>query len=72
MEAENLETNDKLPDDIKIDFPTGNNDQSWMPLFLSIFNMLNGNNSNVMLEKEVSYLQGKVDTLEKIVMKKED
>ena len=39
----------------------------WIPLF-SAFLMNSGNSqSNIELEKKVSYLEGKVDTLEKIL-----
>ena len=38
-----------------------------LPLLMAVFS---NNNTNVSLEKEVSYLSGKVDTLEKIVLNK--
>lgn len=40
----------------------------WIPLF-SAFMMNSGNNqSNIELEKKVSYLEGKIDTLEKMLL----
>ena len=40
----------------------------WIPLFLA-FVMNPGNNQpNVELEKKVSYLEGKIDTLEKMLL----
>lgn len=46
-------------------------DDMWMPLFLSILAMLGNQTPNIQLEKEVSYLSGKVDTLEKIIVSKD-
>lgn len=40
-----------------------------LPLLMAVFS---NNNTNVPLEKEVSYLRGKIDTLEKIIMDKND
>ena len=45
---------------------------TWLPLFLSLLTMVNSPTSNIQLEKEVSYLSGKVDTLEKIIVSKEN
>ena len=43
----------------------------WAPLFLSMLAMSGSQTPNVQLEKEVAYLGGKVDTLEKIIIGKE-
>lgn len=40
-----------------------------LPLLMAVFS---NNNTNVPLEKEVSYLSGKVDTLEKIILTKNE
>lgn len=42
------------------------NSNLWAIAFLALFSMVNVPNSN--LEKEVSFLSGKVDTLEKIML----
>lgn len=42
----------------------------WMPLFLLTLAMSGNQTPNIQLEKEVSYLSGKVDTLEKIIVSK--
>ena len=42
----------------------------WMPLFLSMLAMSGSQTPNIQLEKEVAYLGGKVDTLEKIILEK--
>lgn len=42
----------------------------WLPLFLSMFTMLGNQSPNAQLEKEVAYLSGKVDTLEKLLLTK--
>lgn len=42
----------------------------WMPLLLLMFAMSGNQTPNIQLEKEVSYLSGKVDTLEKIIVSK--
>jgi len=47
-----------------------NKNDIWLPLFLSILAMTGSQPSNTMLEKEVSYLHGKVDTLEKIILER--
>lgn len=44
----------------------------WMPLFLSMLAMSGSQTPNIQLEKEVAYLGGKVDTLEKIIVSKEN
>lgn len=44
----------------------------WMPLFLLMFAMSGNQTPNIQLEKEVAYLGGKVDTLEKIIVSKEN
>lgn len=43
-----------------------------LPLLMAVFSNNNTNNTNVSLEKEVAYLHGKIDTLEKIIMDKND
>lgn len=43
----------------------------WMPLFLLMFAMSGSQAPNIQLEKEVAYLSGKVDILEKIIISKE-
>jgi len=43
----------------------------WLPLFLSMFATSGNQAPNIQLEKEVAYLSGKVDTLEKIIIGKE-
>lgn len=40
-----------------------------LPLLMAVFS---NNNTNVPLEKEVAYLRGKIDTLEKIIIDKND
>lgn len=45
---------------------------TWLPLFLSLLMMSNNHAPNIQLEKEVSYLNGKVDALEKIIVSKEN
>lgn len=42
----------------------------WIPLFLSMLAMSGSQTPNIQLEKEVAYLSGKVDTLEKIILEK--
>lgn len=43
----------------------------WLPLFLSLLAFSGGSQTpNIQLEKEVAYLSGKVDTLEKIILEK--
>lgn len=42
----------------------------WMPLFLSMLAMSGSQTPNIQLEKEVAYLGGKVDTLEKIILER--
>ncbi len=39
----------------------------WIPLFVAFITNFGNNQSNVELEKKVSYLEGKIDTLEKIL-----
>lgn len=46
------------------------NNDLWLPLFLSMFAMSGSQTPNIQLEKEVAYLSGKVDTLEKIIVSK--
>lgn len=46
------------------------NNDLLLPLFLSMFAMSGSQTPNIQLEKEVSYLSGKVDTLEKIMVSK--
>ena len=48
------------------------NNDLWIPLFLSMFAMSGNQAPNIQLEKEVAYLSGKVDTLEKIIVSKEN
>lgn len=43
---------------------------TWIPLFLSMLAMTGNQTPNIQLEKEVAYLSGKVDTLEKIILEK--
>ena len=43
------------------------NNDSWLPIFLTLFSMLNSQIPNIALEKEVAYLHGKIDAIEKIV-----
>ena len=44
----------------------------WLPLFLSLLAFSGGSQTpNIALEKEVAYLHGKVDTLEKIITERE-
>lgn len=43
----------------------------WAPLFLSMLAMSGSQTPNIQLEKEVAYLSGKVDTLEKIILEKQ-
>ena len=40
----------------------------WFPLFTFLLTNLGNNQSNVELEKKVSYLEGKIDTLEKMLL----
>lgn len=47
------------------------NNDLWLPLFLSMFAMSGNQTPNIQLEKEVAYLSGKVDILEKIIVSKE-
>lgn len=47
------------------------NNDSWLPIFLTLFSMFNSQTPNIALEKEVAYLHGKVDTLEKIITERE-
>lgn len=42
------------------------NSNSWALAFLALFSIVNAPNSN--LEKEVAFLSGKVDTLEKMIL----
>lgn len=42
----------------------------WIPLFLLMFAMSGNQTPNIQFEKEVAYLGGKVDTLEKIIVSK--
>lgn len=42
---------------------------TWVYTFLTLFSMVNAPNPN--LEKEIAYIKGQVDTLEKIVLKRE-
>ena len=44
---------------------------TWLPLFLSLLMMGNSHAPDIQLAKEVAYLSGKVDTLEKIIISKE-
>lgn len=46
------------------------NNDLLIPLFLSMFAISGNQTPNIQLEKEVSYLSGKVDTLEKIIASK--
>lgn len=46
------------------------NNDLLIPLFLSMFAMSGSQAPNIQLEKEVAYLSGKVDTLEKIIVSK--
>lgn len=46
------------------------NNGLWLPLFLSMFAMSGNQAPNIPLEKEVAYLSGKVDTLEKLLLTK--
>ena len=39
----------------------------WIPLFMTFLTNPGNNQSNIELEKKVSYLEGKIDTLEKIL-----
>jgi len=39
----------------------------WIPLFSALLMNPGNNQSNIELEKKVSYLEGKIDTLEKIL-----
>lgn len=40
----------------------------WLPLFLSLLAFSSGGQTpNIALEKEVAYLQGKIDAIEKII-----
>lgn len=48
------------------------NNDLWLPLLLSMFAMSGNQAPNIQLEKEVAYLSGKVDTLEKIIVSKEN
>ena len=48
------------------------NNDLWIPLFLSMFAMSGSQAPNIQLEKEVAYLGGKVDTLEKIIALREN
>ena len=48
------------------------NNDLWIPLFLSMFAMSGNQTPNIQLEKEVAYLSGKVDALEKIIVSKEN
>ena len=41
----------------------------WLPIFMSLLTSMN---QPIELEKEVAYLKGKIDTLEKIVISKND
>lgn len=46
------------------------NNDLLLPLFLSMLAMSGSQAPNIQLEKEVSYLSGKVDSLEKIIVSK--
>jgi len=35
------------------------NNDSWLPIFLALFSMVNSQTPNITLEKEVAYLHGK-------------
>ena len=49
-----------------------NKSDMWIPLFLLMFAMSGSQTPNIQLEKEVAYLGAKVDTLEKIIVSKEN
>ena len=49
-----------------------NKTDMWIPLLLLTLAMSGGQTPNIQLEKEVAYLSGKVDTLEKIIVSKEN
>lgn len=42
----------------------------WVTLFTTMFTTSN-NSSNIVLEKQVAYLQGKLDVLEKVILNEE-
>lgn len=42
----------------------------WIPLLILTLAMSGSQTPNIQLEKEVAYLSGKVDTLEKIILEK--
>lgn len=42
----------------------------WITLFTTMFTTSN-NSSNIILEKQVAYLQGKLDALEKVILNEE-
>ena len=42
----------------------------WLTLVTTMF-VTNNNSSNILLEKEVAYLQGKLDVLEKVILNEE-
>lgn len=42
----------------------------WVTLFTTMFTTSN-NSSNILLEKEVAYLHGKLDVLEKVMLNEE-
>ena len=42
----------------------------WITLFTTLFTT-SSNSSNILLEKEVAYLHGKLDVLEKVILNEE-
>jgi len=42
----------------------------WITLFTTLMTT-NNNSSNIVLEKQVAYLQGKLDVLEKVILNEE-
>lgn len=43
----------------------------WVTLFTTMFT-INNNSSNILLEKEIAYLRGKLDVLEKVILNGKD
>lgn len=81
-EIYNLKAARKMSDEEKekilesLNYKDENNEENktdmWIALLLLTLAMSDNHTPNIQLEKEVSYLSGKVDTLEKIIVSKEN
>ena len=49
-----------------------NNMDMWLSLMTGLFTTQSDNTRLAMLEKEIAYLHGKIDVLEKVVLKGDD